>query len=55
MKIVFYIRYVTHYHTEAARRLVPEIKAKDGNQELLAGEGPNCIWTQQKAINFISK
>lgn len=55
MKIVLYIQYATYYHTEAARRLVPEIKAKVGNQELLAGEGPHCIWTQRKAINFISK
>lgn len=40
---------------EAVSRLASEIKAKDGNQELLADEEPPCIWTQQQAINFISK
>lgn len=41
--------------TEAVSKLASEIKAKDGNQELLADEEPLCIWTQLQAINFISK
>lgn len=41
--------------TKAACRLASEMKAKDGNQGLPAGEKPVRMCTQQQAIDFTSK
>ena len=41
--------------SEEACRLASEIKAKDGNQGILADEEPVWMWAQKQAIDFISK
>ena len=40
--------------SEEACRLASEIKAKDGNQGLLADEEPVWMWAQKQAIDFMS-